>query len=717
MKILRNVLCGLFLLLPTLAFASFDYGSQVVMQNAAIATGNGTAITTTGYGVVAIDIIDSTTSFTIVPELLFVTSGTFRTATCYDLAGTSLTSFTSAGAYRCTVTGSVSFRARISAITAGAGSVTVRGTPYAAIGATPTGGGTSVPATSCTNQVIEDIASGGAGTCVTITSSYVNTSVWTGTAVSGILKASSQGVLATATVGTDYVTGDSTNTLTNKTLDCNGTGNACSNIELTTDTIGSYVASVATTSPITGGAAGSEGATLTIACASCIVQAYSTIQDEASALTQRSIVNFTGAGVSCVDNVGSTRTDCTIAGSGGAALSAITAATGANTIANGNNTGQIWNWANITDGTTAFTYGETTAATGGTSISGVPNQVLLKLTTLAASTQSPLSVFSRAGHVFSVSPSARQVLFDVTSATPIAFANDIDTGIGSATTDELTITAGGTAVVRGVSQGLSLAVTGTANSPAIRFATGGGGPCSQGTIVCSGIWFPDASNISFAARHTEFFRTRSPSLTAGDVVAVWSYATGEDGSGLAKGFINEFRKSRGIVASPTAITTGDNLVEFRGYGYVGATNGYQEAAYIIQDSAGTISDSATGIGGVIDLATAIVGAESALRMRVDNVGHVVFSGTAPSMGACGTTPSVVGNDMSMEITIGTGGVATSCAVTFANAWLTNAPQCIAESDTDIVAIKSVETTTTATFTVAAAFTASSKLEVLCFGRI
>ena len=87
------------------------------------------------------------------------------------------------------------------------------------------------------------------------------------------------------------------------------------------------------------------------------------------------------------------------------------------------------------------------------------------------------------------------------------------------------------------------------------------------------------------------------------------------------------------------------------------------------------------------------------------------------MGACGTTPSVVGNDMAMEITVGTGGVATSCAVTFANAWLTNAPQCIAESDTDIVAIKSVETTTTATFTVAAAFTASSKLEVLCFGRI
>ena len=44
---------------------------------------------------------------------------------------------------------------------------------------------------------------------------------------------------------------------------------------------------------------------------------YATIQDEASNLTQRPTVNFTGAGVSCVDNAGATRTDCTITGSGG----------------------------------------------------------------------------------------------------------------------------------------------------------------------------------------------------------------------------------------------------------------------------------------------------------------------------------------------------------------------------------------------------------------
>lgn len=41
---------------------------------------------------------------------------------------------------------------------------------------------------------------------------------------------------------------------------------------------------------------------------------YQTVDDEAVALTQRAVVNFTGAGVTCVDNGGAARTDCTIPG-------------------------------------------------------------------------------------------------------------------------------------------------------------------------------------------------------------------------------------------------------------------------------------------------------------------------------------------------------------------------------------------------------------------
>jgi len=41
---------------------------------------------------------------------------------------------------------------------------------------------------------------------------------------------------------------------------------------------------------------------------------YQTVRDEGVALTQRTTINFTGAGIACVDNSGSSRTDCTVAG-------------------------------------------------------------------------------------------------------------------------------------------------------------------------------------------------------------------------------------------------------------------------------------------------------------------------------------------------------------------------------------------------------------------
>jgi hypothetical protein len=71
-------------------------------------------------------------------------------------------------------------------------------------------------------------------------------------------------------------------------------------------------------------------------------------------------------------------------GGGSPALSAITAAAGSNTIANGNNP-QIWNWAQTTNSQSAFTFGETTAATG-------TGDIELNVQTLASSTAVPLQV-------------------------------------------------------------------------------------------------------------------------------------------------------------------------------------------------------------------------------------------------------------------------------------------------------------------------------------
>lgn len=50
-------------------------------------------------------------------------------------------------------------------------------------------------------------------------------------ATAGIIKSDASGVVSAAVAGTDYVTAASTNTLTNKTFDANGTGNSITNIE------------------------------------------------------------------------------------------------------------------------------------------------------------------------------------------------------------------------------------------------------------------------------------------------------------------------------------------------------------------------------------------------------------------------------------------------------------------------------------------------------
>lgn len=106
-------------------------------------------------------------------------------------------------------------------------------------------------------------------------------------------------------------------------------------VALGTDTTGDYVSGATSSGGLT--KSGTEGATLGLSdCAALEAQrrnagdtdwecftpsagGYSIVADEGSSLTQRATVNFTGAGVSCVDNAGATRTDCTISG-GGASL-------------------------------------------------------------------------------------------------------------------------------------------------------------------------------------------------------------------------------------------------------------------------------------------------------------------------------------------------------------------------------------------------------------
>ncbi|MEC5217382.1 hypothetical protein RCH09_002340 [Actimicrobium sp. GrIS 1.19] len=128
-----------------------------------------------------------------------------------------------------------------------------------------------------------------------------------------------------------------------------------------------------------------------------------------------------------------------IAAAGATALSSITAATTANTIANSANT-QVWNWA-LTGDTTAFALGESAPATGGSG-----SQYLGRIGTLAASTAIPLSVSTRGVEAFRVdSINPQLVANDGSLAAPgYAFAGAQSTGLYLPAAGQLAASVAGT---------------------------------------------------------------------------------------------------------------------------------------------------------------------------------------------------------------------------------------------------------------------------------
>ena len=85
------------------------------------------------------------------------------------------------------------------------------------------------------------------------------------------------------------------------------------------------------------------------------------------------------------------------------------------------------------------------------------------------------------------------------------------------------------------------------------------------------------------------------------------------------------------------------------------------------------------------------------RMIITNKGHIEHKATdAPVISSCGTSPTVVGDDNVMRVTVGTTS-AGACTITFANAW-TNAPICMINDETTAVTFTSSISTTALTIT-------------------
>lgn len=100
---------------------------------------------------------------------------------------------------------------------------------------------------------------------------------------------------------------------------------------------------------------------------------------------------------------------------------------------------------------------------------------------------------------------------------------------------------------------------------------------------------------------------------------------------------------------------------------------------------------------------------------VTNTTHIeTGQATAPTLSACGTTPSIVGTDTNGKVTVGTG-VTTSCTLTFGTAF-TNAPACTVSGDNTAVTYIATTSTTALTIT-SSADMASDVVSYICMGRV
>lgn len=115
-----------------------------------------------------------------------------------------------------------------------------------------------------------------------------------------------------------------------------------------------------------------------------------------------------------------------------------------------------------------------------------------------------------------------------------------------------------------------------------------------------------------------------------------------------------------------------------------------------------------------DFLLTVSSVDKTMDFGVQNDGHIISSGTTPSMGTCGVSPSVNGTDNAGVITAGSG-VVTSCTLNFAYAWA-NPPVCV-ESDNSVAITGDVSSisTTSVTFSFSASL-GSGLIYYICFGE-
>jgi len=291
---------------------------------------------------------------------------------------------------------------------------------------------------------------------------------------------------------------------------------------------------------------------------------------------------------------------------------------------------------------------------------------------------------------------------------------------------------------------------GASSTKKILFATGqtnGSGPTGgmffyTGLIAGATIATQQTGDMTLATGQTnstvDNVTTGSVQIGSGNTTA--NHLTGNDtatgqvrlSTGSAK---NSFSGGIGILTGDTewqsgdmVLHTGDGLINDVAYSgeiqiYSGAVTGISNSGNFSVFTGATDA----GTSGKIQLSTGnspagtsgdfvvTTGASTVTRGKIVFDGHVVTAGSAPTPSSCGSgSPSVAGNDVAGRITVGTGGIATSCTLTFVQIW-GNAPICTVDDESTSLLLKPVASTTTLVISAATPFGASDKLTYHCIG--
>ena len=139
--------------------------------------------------------------------------------------------------------------------------------------------------------------------------------------------------------------------------------------------------------------------------------------------------------------------------------------------------------------------------------------------------------------------------------------------------------------------------------------------------------------------------------------------------------------------------------------------GIDSATPITQTFKGTDGSGTNNVGGTMNLAPGIStgnanpgsmilqgtppGSTGTVAQTLANVERIVASSAAPTVSACGTTPSAVtGNNGFGRLTTGSGGTLQSCTLTFALPAFASFTSCTCNDETTILLVRATSTTTT-----------------------